>query len=242
MKSMIAMSLLTYLAFAHAAFASTKADAILKRSDEGKMPGVTLSFQATVKEFKDKEMTKETRYDVKARGTSAIIETVFPERQVGRKLIVDHDNMYIFTPDTQRPARVSMQQKLTGEVSNGDVARTDFAGDYSAELAGEEKIDGKDVYRLKLNAKRSGVTYSQIEYWVEAGTYLPIKAKFYSISGKLLKTGAYGARKPVLGRTRITQLTIVDALDPSHSSVLIYSKHKKINLPANYFAKENAND
>ena len=39
--------------------------------------------------------------------------------------------------------RLSLSQRLTGEVSNGDLARANFAGDYKPKLLRTETVDGR---------------------------------------------------------------------------------------------------
>ena len=62
------------------------------------------------------------------------------------------DAMWIYMPTASRPIRISPLQRLMGQASNGDVARTNFATDYDAKSVTE---DG-DAFVLDLVAKRSG--------------------------------------------------------------------------------------
>lgn len=236
--------LFTHISIASVARSTLTANEIVRRADERRMPAAPLAFTAEVKDFQGREVTGETRYQVLSRGHDAgLVETVFPERQQGRKILMEGDNLWLYTKDTRRPARVSMQQKLAGEIANGDLARTDFHGDYDAELLGKEKLDGKtECYRLRLKAKREGVTYSRIDYWVNAKSFFPVKAVFYAVSGKALKQGFYGDPKTILGRKVITKLKVTDILDPQRSSVLTYMDHKRQRLPASLFNKEAMND
>ncbi|MGL1409580.1 outer membrane lipoprotein-sorting protein, partial [Vibrio parahaemolyticus] len=92
--------------------------------------------------------------------------------------------------------RLSPQQRLMGQASNGDVVTVNFARDYKASLAGEETIADADrqnheCWRLDMTASSEGTTYARIEYWVAKATARPIKGKFYSDSGRLLKTAYY---------------------------------------------------
>jgi len=236
--------IIVFTLFSPFAFAEISADSILKKSDAGKMPpGESLSFKATVKEFKEQDLVKETRYEVLTKGReNSLVSTTYPERQQGRKLLMEGDNMWIYTPDIRRPARISPNQKLTGEVSNGDIARTDFYNDYTPKLLGIEDFNGHKIYHLDLLAKRKDVTYPRIEYWVTAQDFLPLKAVFYSFGGKVLKTGYYSSVKVVMGHKCVTQLKIIDALAPSHYSIMSYNSHKKVRVPDRLLAKESLDD
>src|ERR1041385_2026847 len=60
----------------------------------------------------------------------------------------------IRTTDNGRPKeeRLSLAQRLIGQVSNGDIARANFAGDYKAKLLGSEKLGNEMAYLLDLVA------------------------------------------------------------------------------------------
>jgi hypothetical protein len=80
---------------------------------------------------------------------------------------------------------------MSGQASNGDIAATNYAGDYEAELAGTENIDGEECHVLNLAAKHKRATYDKIRYWVSVKRVVGLKAEFYSVSGKLLKTARF---------------------------------------------------
>lgn len=215
------------------------ADEIVKRADEGRLPGGEITFTAVVRDYDKGSLLRETKYKVYNRGgEAALIETIAPERQKGRKLLMEGDNLWFYTPDLKRPARVSLQQKLTGEISNGDLARTNFSGDYSATLVNEDSTAGKPTFHFILNAKHGGVTYSKIDFWITKQDCLPFKAIFYAASGKVLKTGIYSEPKTILNKKRITKITMQDALNQNRISILSYSSHRREQLPAAIFSKD----
>jgi hypothetical protein len=222
---------------AHAATPS--ADEIVRKADEARGPAGTYSFKVSVEELDKGEAGQETVYKVYSKNIDyTLIDTLAPARQKGRKLLMRGNDLWLFLPTVKRPTRVSFQQRLTGEVSNGDIARTNFAKDYDAKLEGEEEVDGKPCYKLSLTAKGKDVTYRSITYWVEKAGLNPVKAEFYALSGKLLKTGVYSGPEPVLGRQRLTHMVITDALRPTKQSRLHYTDYKKENLDDSFFNKE----
>ena len=215
------------------------ADEIVAKADERRLPQGTLSFNVAVADYEGQSEPRKTKYQVLNKSNQAsLVETVFPERQRGRKLLMEDESLWFYTPDIRRAARVSMQQKLTGEIANGDLSRTNLAGDYSAKIVGMQTVNGVEAYHLDLRAKREGVTYSRLEYWVAKKDYLPIKAVFYAVSGKVLKTGTFSDPKKVLGQVCITKVTVRDALDPKRYSVMTYGNHQRTRLPASVFSKE----
>ena len=222
-----------------AAVAEPNAEEIVRKADQRRLPTGSVAFKATVKDYEEESLARETSYQVRVNSAdSSLVETVYPERQRGRKLLMEKDNLWLYTPDVRRAARVSMQQRLSGEVANGDLARTNFSGDYSAKLIGKKKIGGDDVYHLDLRARRDNVTYSRIEYWVRVSDLLPVKAVFFAVSGKPLKTGVYLEPKTILGKRCITKVMFSDAVDKKRKSVLTYSSIQRERFPAGMFSKE----
>src|SRR5205814_9592331 len=72
----------------------------------------------------------------------------------------------ISLPAVSQPVRLSLAQRLTGQVANGDLARTNFAGDYAAKLLRIENTGNDSRYVLELTANDRSVTYHRVLYWV----------------------------------------------------------------------------
>ena len=72
--------------------------------------------------------------------------------------------------------------------------------DYVATLAGEETVDGQACWKLELKAKDRSVAYDRVVYWVRTdGTFFPVRADYYTISGRQLKWLTIVARWRSLG-------------------------------------------
>ena len=146
--------------------------------------------------------------------------------------------LWLFMPSVSQPVRLSLSQRLTGQVANGDLARVNFSGDYIAMIKGQETIGGREHHVLELSAGERSVTYPKIFYWVRAGDFHPQRAEFHSLSGKLLKTCRYEQFAMLGGRIRPTRLVLSDALKRGDESVLEYSDLKATELPDRMFSKE----
>jgi outer membrane lipoprotein-sorting protein len=161
-----------------------------------------------------------------------------PASERGQILLMKGRELWIFVPNVSQPVRLSLAQRLTGQVANGDLARANFAGDYNPKLLRTETIDGDKLNVLELNAVDRGVTYQRVLYWVRASDSAPVKAEFYSVSNRLLKTCKYQKFEPMLGRSRPTRLVMEDALKAGEVSVLDYSSMKLRDLPDKVFTKD----
>jgi hypothetical protein len=167
-----------------------------------------------------------------------LIMTTAPAIDRGTILLMRDHDLWAFLPNLSQPVRLPLSARLTGEVSNGDLARANFTGDYEPTLLRTEEIEGKSYYVLELNAARRGVTYNRVLYWVNQTNYRPYKAEFFSLSNRLIKTCQYQEYKKIAGEIRPTQLVMVDALTKERRSVLDYSNMKFRNLPDKTFTKE----
>lgn len=215
-----------------------KADGIVKRADQARAPQEDFSMSVQVTDAKDGEVKKST-YRVGSKDTTlSLVEQTEPVRLQGRKLLMRDHDLWLFTPNIKRPTRISFEQKLTGEVANGDLMRTNFANDYAATLSGEESIGGLSTMKLHLIARNKEVTYRSIDYWVEKTKFYPVQAVFYALSGKPLKTAKYSAFKLVLGKQRMTQVMITDSLQPGRTSQMNYLNFKREKFDDSYFSKE----
>ena len=167
-----------------------------------------------------------------------MVKTLSPMLERGRVLLMRDKDLWAFLPSVTKPLRISLRERLIGEVANGDLARTDFSGDYTPRLEGYEAIDGGRFYVLNLTANSPDITYGRLRLWVETDTFHPLKAEFYAVSGRLLKTCTYERYRPLAERIRPTQLVMRDPLTQGQESTLTYEQMSVGELPEKYFTKD----
>ncbi|EJD6048526.1 outer membrane lipoprotein-sorting protein [Providencia rettgeri] len=168
----------------------------------------------------------------------SLVRFVSPARDKGKALLSDLDKMWYYSPDLRRPIPISRQQRLIGQVSNGDVVAADFDYSYISTLTGVEACGDKTCYKLSLERRWPYVTYPAIDYWVEKDTGHPIRADFLSAEGVLIKRSYYRDYQQVLGRMRPTTIVVEDALRKDNFTSMHYSNVIKESLPENNFQKE----
>jgi hypothetical protein len=88
---------------------------------------------------------------------------------------------------------------------------------------------------LNLTAVTASAIYARVEYWVEKDTNYPVKARFYSDSGRKLKVAYYLAFQPELGGTRPTQIIIVDEVDATLVTKMTFSGYDQLDIPESWF-------
>jgi hypothetical protein len=145
------------------------------------------------------------------------------------------DDMWIYLPDTSRPVRITPLERLSGDASNGDVARTNYAVDYSPVYVRTEKVGAEECYVLDLTAKRKGSTYQRILYWLRVQDARPVKAEFYLTSGKHIKSASFDEYLEISGRMQLHKLTLYDEIRHNSHSVLEYTGAAPRELPDKLF-------
>lgn len=216
MKTLLSTLLFSLLSVS-LAHASPDAHDILTSSDQargGGLPGIVWEIKLL---SRDGDRTDEPqRILVKAVDESSVAETLEPVRFKGSRILQVERNMWLTRPGLSKPIPISPRQRMSGQASNGDIAATNYAGDYDAQMKETESMDGEPCYVLDLTAKHKRATYDKIRYWVSVKRVVGLKAEFYSVSGKLLKTAHFiydntiehdGKRIPF-----ISKMTIRDAL------------------------------
>jgi outer membrane lipoprotein-sorting protein len=166
-----------------------------------------------------------------------------PPRDVGKLVLLNGSNMWFYDPASKASIRISPQQRLTGQASDGDVVTINLALDYAPKLLGEEKIQDADhkernVWHLDLNAATDEAMYNHVEYWIEKDTHRPIKAKFYSDSGRLLKIAYYRKYEQQLGALRATETIIIDAIDANLVTKMTYSDFRLEEIKDAWFQRD----
>jgi outer membrane lipoprotein-sorting protein len=212
---------------------------IVARADEIRFPRESFVTDITVTNFSDGEPGEQRKFRILSRGTeNTIVLTLEPASERGQALLMRGRDLWVFIPSVSQPVRLSLSQRLTGQVANGDLARANFAGDYNPTLVGTETLASESAHVLDLAAADRGVTYARVKYWVAEKNGRPLQAEFYALSGRLLKTARYEDFREIGGRVRPTRLVMEDALKKGEVSVLKYEDMTLRDLPERMFTRE----
>lgn len=219
--------------------ADAEAKAILEKADQVRFPREGFEVSVVINTAGEDGETETRKYRVLSKGNeNTIVLTTEPASERGQILLMRGRDLWIFLPTVSQPVRLSLAQRLTGQVANGDLARANFSGDYNPKLLRIESIGGEPHYVLELAAVDRNVTYHRVVLWVRQGNYWPHKAEFYALSDRLLKTCLYENYKTMAGRVRPTRLVMRDALRKGEESVLEYADMRFRDLPDKVFTKD----
>lgn len=232
-----------------AATGTPNAQTILAASDAIRNPEKSFGLTATLVEYRSGKQTDTSTLAIYSRADTSggqyrsLMRFVAPLRDTGKLMLKNGNDLWFFDPNSKSSIRVSPQQRLLGQAANGDVVTVNLAKDYRAEVVGEEEImDGERqkhrAYKLALAASAPDVTYHSIEMWIAEGTNRPLKAKFYTESGRLLKTVYYRRYQKQLGVERPTETVIIDGLDPQWVTVMRYADYAWRDVPEAWLQRD----
>lgn len=215
---------LPLLLWSGSAFAEPDAQTLLQHADQargGNLPGIV--WEINLLSRGGDKIDEPQRLRVMAVDDASVAETLEPVRFKGSRLLQLSRNMWLTRPGLSKPVPISPRQRMSGQAANGDIAATNYAADYDAQLAGIQSIAGEQCYQLDLSSKNKRTTYDKVRYWISVKREVGVKAEFLSLSGKLLKTAHFeynnsieheGKRLPFVSRMRIQ-----DALSTAETSM-----------------------
>ena len=224
------------LAFSTIAQAAPTAQEILSASDAVRNPDKPFGLTTTLIEYRNGKQTDGSTLAVYSKADQSngqfrnLIRFVAPARDASKLMLKSGNDLWFYDPSNKASIRISPQQRLLGQAANGDIVTVNLAKDYQAALDGEEDIqDGerqtRRCHKLKLAAITPDVTYHHIEMWIDSTSNRPVKSRFYTESGRLLKTAYYRHYQKQLGQDRPTETVIIDGLDPNWVTVMRLSDY-----------------
>ncbi|MDM0116484.1 outer membrane lipoprotein-sorting protein [Variovorax sp. J22R133] len=229
--------------------AEPDAQTLLAASDAVRNPAKPFSTTVSLVEYDNGQERDSTDLQAYSRAEPnggqfrSLLRFVAPLRDVNKAMLKSGTDLWFYDPASKASIRISPQQRLLGQAANGDVVTVNFAQAYQARLEGEEDVqDGerqsRHAYKLVLAAKVPDVTYNGIEMWVDTATSRPIKARFFSESGRLMKTAFYRRFRDELGASRPTEMVIIDGLNPKLVTVMRYGPFVERDIPESWFQRD----
>ncbi len=129
-----------------------------------------------------------------ARGQEdAFVEYLSPPREKGKKMLKLGDKIWNYTPEPSDRIITISGHLLRQSVMGSDLSYEDMtenprmADSYDAVVEGEEDLDGRHCFVVKMTAKTRDIAYHTRRIWVDSERWLPLKEERYAKRGKLLK-------------------------------------------------------
>jgi len=153
-------------------------------------------------------------------------EYLDPPREKGTKMLKLADQLWIYTPATDRIILIS-GHLLRQSVMGSDLSYEDMMEDpvlvnsYQAKLAGEEHFLDRPCWKLELDAKKIDVSYPRRMLWVDKERFVVMKEERYAKSGTLLKTAEVKGVSRMQGRWIPDRAVFKDALKSGEGTEFI---------------------
>jgi len=232
-----------------ASHAAPSPQQILAASDLVRNPDYPFGLTNTLIEYRNGKQSDSSTLAIYSKADQnsgqfrSLIRYVAPLRDANKLILFSGKDLWFYDPSSKASIRMSPQQRLLGQASNGDVVTVNFAKDYQATSAVEEDTqDGerqiRHCYKLALSARTPDATYHHIDMWIETANSRPVKARFYSESGKMLKSAYYRHYQRELGQDRPTETVIIDGLDPNWVTVMRFSDWVRREIPEAWLQRD----
>jgi outer membrane lipoprotein-sorting protein len=170
-------------------------------------------------------------------------EYLAPAREKGTKMLKLGDQLWIYTPDTDRIIRISghmLRQSVMGsDLSYEDLMEDSrYANMYSAKIVGEDTYDDRECWVLSLEAKVEDIAYNSRRIWVDKKRYIPLKENRYAKSGKLLKYTEIKSVSRIDNRWYPDRMIFKDVLKGGNGTEFVINKvNFDVNIPEHIFSK-----
>ena len=153
MVNLVTLTLLLFLVPAARAqeAATPSAAEVLAKSDNIRNPQTDYTLQVKITSIKPGHPDDVSTFSVMTGGRDkTIVKSLSPAEDIGRVTLMLGKDLWVFLPNLSKPLRISLSERLIGEVSNGDIARANFSADYTPRIAKIEKVKEGAVRRAKL--------------------------------------------------------------------------------------------
>jgi hypothetical protein len=200
---------------------------MLQKSDEARGNYEGIQWDIAMDSIENgRDQHRELR--VVAKGYNSLINTLAPGNVKGQRLLMQDRNMWFAKPGLSKAVPISPRQKLMGTAANGDIASTNYAGDYKIVSTEAGRVNKESCIVMNLQAIDNRATYDKIKYWISKNRLVGLKAEFYTVSGKMFKTATFEYENSITvndqPREFISKMTITSAIIKEDVTVIKYSK------------------
>jgi len=218
--------------------AGMSSEEILKKADEARGNAEGVEWEIAIESMEGGRQQQRT-IRVTARSFNSLAEFLAPPNVKGQKLLMLDRNMWFAKPGLSKAVPISPRQKLLGGAANGDIASTNYAGDYQIVQASEGMVNDEPCHLFDLRAVDNRATYDRIQYWISKERLVGLKAEFYTVSGKMFKTATfeYENRIQIDGQPRpfISRMVITSAVMKEDVTTMSYRRPSLKKVPDSIF-------
>ena len=219
---------------------------IVKKTDDkfnGEMSGYSVMSMTIVRptwertiEFKSWAMENEY----------ALTLITAPAREKGQTFMKRGSEMWSWNPAINRliklPPSMMSQGWMGSDYTNDDILReSSVVDDYTHTIEGEEEIDGRQCWKIKLTAREDAeVLWGSQLWWVDKNEFITLKAELYDEDGYLVRTERGTDLKTMDGRFIPTTLELEQADKEGNKTIVKILEIKfNITIQESFFSQQN---
>jgi len=169
-----------------------------------------------------------------------------PAKEKGQTFLKRQNEMWSWNPTISRliklPPSMMSQGWMGSDYTNDDILKeSSVVNDYNHEIVGEEEINGRLCYKIKMVAKENAaVVWGHQIRWIDKKDFLFMKSELYDEDGYLVRTETGKDIKNMDGRMIPTRIELVPA-DEEGQMTVIEIKQIEFNKPINdsFFSQQN---
>ena len=243
----IGFSVLGLFAFNSALTAQTlSAREIVKKADEkfnGEKSSIMVMSMTIIRP--SWQRTVDFKNWTQGRDNSLTLITA-PARDAGQTFLKRGTEMWNWNPSINRliklPPSMMSQGWMGSDYTNDDILKeSSVVNDYTHEIAGEEIIDGRPCYKIKMLAREdAAVIWGMQNRWIDKKDFLILRAELYDEDGSLVRTETGSDLKIMDGRLIQTRMELLPSDEPGNKTIVVI-KDMKFNVPIeeSFFSQQN---
>jgi len=169
-----------------------------------------------------------------------------PAREKGQTFLKRGSAMWSWNPSINRliklPPSMMSQGWMGSDYTNDDILKeSSVVDDYTHTIEGEEEIDGRLCWKIKLTAKPDAdVLWGYQIWWVDKKEFIVLRGELYDEDGYLVRTEKGSELKVLDGRLIPTLIELVPAETEGNKTVLKIVEMKfNISLDESFFSQQN---
>ena len=169
-----------------------------------------------------------------------------PAREKGQTFMKRGSEMWSWNPAINRliklPPSMMSQGWMGSDYTNDDILReSSVVDDYTHTIEGEEEIDGRQCWKIKLTAREDAeVLWGSQIWWVDRNEFITLKAELYDEDGYLVRTERGTDLKTMDGRFIPTTLELEQADKEGNKTIVKILEIKfNITIKESFFSQQN---
>jgi outer membrane lipoprotein-sorting protein len=169
-----------------------------------------------------------------------------PARDKGQSFLKRKNEMWSWNPTISRliklPPSMMSQGWMGSDYTNDDILReSSVVNDYMHEVSGEEEIEGRACYRIRMVAKEeAAVIWGHQIRWIDKADFIFMKSELYDEDGYLVRTELGKEIRQMGGRLIPTRIELIPAEEEGYMTILNIQEIE-FNTPINdsFFSQQN---